>query len=350
MRGSAGPSVELSPASPTGSALSAGRLAILLGAGFAVAATVMGLCSLVGVAPLSAGVWQLRLTRLAAGAIVGAGLSAGGVALQGQLRNPLAEPYILGISSGAGVGVMLGLALSARIALPGWLTTPVLALGGALATCGAVYAVAQRRGKLDPYALLLSGVIVNAFNGAVMLAIYLFIDPYRTANFIRWAMGQVDAAVGLWLLALAAGVTLAGWAVLLLRGGALNALGLGDEVATSLGVPVGRLRLETFVVVAALTSVAVALAGPIGFVGLVVPHLCRLVLGPDHRRLLAVAPFVGAALLMAADTLCRSVDAIFSAASMELRLGQVPVGILTALLGVPAFIILLRAKLKGGPW
>ena len=163
----AGPPVNASPASPAGFALSAGKLAVLLAGGLTVAAAVMGLCSLVGVAPLSWGVWQLRLTRLAAGAIVGAGLSAGGVALQGQLRNPLAEPYILGISSGAGVGVMLGLALSARIALPGWLTTPVLALGGALATCGAVYAVAQRRGKLDPYALLLSGVALGALASAV---------------------------------------------------------------------------------------------------------------------------------------------------------------------------------------
>ncbi len=305
------------------------------------AAVLLGAaCSLVGVLPierLGRQVWAARALRLVAAAVVGAGLAAGGTALQGLLRNPLAEPYILGISSGAGVGVLLGLAVAGTAALPGWATTPVLAFAGAVGTCGVVYGVAQRRGRLDPYSLILSGVIVNSFNGAIMLTIYLYVDRYRIADFTYWAMGQLPDVTGAARLIVCGACVAAGWTVLMTHAAAMNVLGLGDDVAAASGVSVHRLRLATFGAVGLMTAAAVALAGPIGFLGLIVPHLCRMVVGPDHRLGLIVSSLAGAMFLMAADTLCRT-------AGPALGLGRLPVGILTALTGGPFFIYLLRRR------
>ncbi|OPX24416.1 MAG: hypothetical protein B1H04_02090 [Planctomycetales bacterium 4484_123] len=275
--------------------------------------------------------------RLLAAGLVGAALAAAGMALQGLLRNPLAEPYVLGISSGAGVGVLLGLAVSAWTALPGWLSTPVLAFVGAIITCAVVYGIAQRRGRLDPYALILSGVIVNSFNAAIMLTIYLYVDPHRIADFAHWAMGRLPDSTDLTLLAVCGGCVLVGWAVLVLHGAAFNVLGLGDEVATATGVTVQRLRLVTFAAVGVMTAAAVALAGPVAFVGLIVPHICRMLIGPDHRLGLLVSGLVGAVFLAGAEVLCRTAGPLIG-------VSLIPVGILTALAGGPFFIYLLRRR------
>ena len=283
--------------------------------------------------------WLAWLYRLLAAAVVGAGLASGGAALQGLLRNPLAEPYILGISSGAGVGVLGGLAVGAWLAVPTWASTPVLAFVGAMATCGAVYAVAQRRGRLDPYSLILSGVIVNTLNGAIMLTIYLYVDPHRIADFAHWAMGRLPDSVDGVLLIVCGACVAGGWGVLLLHGAAFNVLALGDAVAGSSGVSVHRLRLVTFVAVGLMTAAAVALAGPIGFLGLIVPHICRMVLGADHRIGLAASAVVGAAALMGAEMLCRTAGPLIG-------VSLIPVGILTALTGGPFFIYLLRRRFR----
>jgi len=315
-------------------------LAILAGATVLAA----GLCSLVGQAELNAAVWRLRVYRLLAGATVGAALGAAGVAAQGLLRNALAEPYILGLSSGAGVGVLAGYALAGAAGLAGWATTPLLAAGGAMAACLVVYGIAQRRGRLDPYALILSGVIVNAFNGAVMLAIFLVVPPRTITSFAAWAMGRLTDSIALSsgaMVAVCVVCAVGGWVALFLRGSALNALALGDDVAASSGVAVHRLRVELFAVVSLMTAAAVSLAGPIGFLGLIVPHICRLIVGPDHRRLILVSGFAGAIFLMAADTFCRT-------AGEWVRVGEIPVGILTALCGGPFFIVLLRRRLREG--
>lgn len=334
---------EQTPPGPRGEtpARLAVNLAILLGAALAVAC----LCSLVGPARLNWDIWQLRIFRLMAAATVGASLAAAGTAMQGLLRNPLAEPYILGISSGAGVGVLIGYALAAAGQLAGWATTPAMAAVGALATCTVVYGIAQRRGRLDPYSLILSGVIVNAFNGAVMLTIFMLVPPRTITSFAAWAMGRLtdSVAISSGALMLTCAVCVAvGWGVLLARAAALNALGLGDDVASSVGVRVHWLRIEVFVVVSLMTAAAVALAGPIGFLGLIVPHVCRLVFGPDHRRLIVVSGFGGAIFLMSADTFCRT-------AGEWLRVGEIPVGILTALCGGPFFIFLLRRRFREDP-
>jgi len=284
--------------------------------------------------------WLARLLRLVAAAIVGAALAAAGMALQALLRNPLAEPYILGISSGAGVGVLLGLALAAwYAAIPVWASTPVLAFAAALATCAVVYTIAQRRGRLDPYSLILSGVVVNIFNGAIMLTIYLYIDPSRIADFAHWGMGRLPDSVDKLLLILCGACVAVGWLVLLLSGSAFNVLGLGDEVAASSGVNVHRLRLVTFACVGLMTAAAVALAGPIGFLGLIVPHICRMIFGPEHRRLVVISGLAGAAFLVGAESLCRTVGP-------WINVSLIPVGIVTALCGGPFFIFLLRRRFR----
>lgn len=331
------------PASRPGGHLSPLRL---IGWAFGLlAATVVvgGACTLVGVIRLSDltfPIWQARLLLMLSAAAVGASLAGGGLALQGLLRNPLAEPYILGISSGAGVGVMAGLALAGRLEAPAWASTPLLAFAGAVASCAAVYAVAQRRGRLDPYTLILSGVIINTFNGAIMLAGHLFIDQYRIADFNYWAMGQFPDSTGHGLLIACGACVALGWALLLLSSAAYNVLGLGDDVAASSGVRVQRLRLLTFAAVGVMTAAAVALAGPIGFVGLIVPHICRLIFGPDHRLGMIVTPLAGAIFLMVAETMCRTLGP-------AIGVSRVPVGIVTALAGGPFFIFLLRNRFRG---
>ena len=325
------------PVSGMGLASCAAMLAV------ATLAVALG-CSMLGEVELSWPVWQARLLRLLAAGIVGAALAAAGAALQGLVRNPLAEPYILGISSGAGVGVLTGMALATHIALPDWVTTPLMATLGAFITCALVYGIAQRRGRLDPFVLLLSGVIINAFNGAIMLAIFLLIPPRMITSFTFWAMGGISESLAVTntpLLLVCLAAVIIGWAGLFMRGAAFNALGLGDEVAGSLGVSVSRLRIETFFIVALMTSAAVTLAGPIGFLGLIVPHICRLIVGPDHRKLAIFSGFGGAMFLMAADTLCRLTG-------WWLRIGNVPVGILTALCGGPFFIYMLRSRFREG--
>ncbi len=306
----------------------------------ALAAVVLA-CSLVGQMGLSmpweaSDLWALRLLRVTTAAIVGAALAVAGAALQSLLRNPLADPYVLGISSGAGVGVLVAMSLTAQGTM--WLGLPAMAAVGALVTVVVVYLIAQRRGRLDPYSLLLTGVIVNAFNGAVMLLIYLYANPYVIADYISWAMGAIPETHPRGLLVAVVGLTLAGWVTLAMYGQAFNVLSLGDDVAASSGVNIHGLRSVTFGVTAALTAASVALAGPIGFVGLIIPHVCRAIVGSDHRRLLVLSGFVGAILLAGADTFCRCTVLQFGR--------ELPVGVITACCGGPFFLVLLRRRFR----
>ena len=327
--------------------LTLGSILLYAGLGLAAVLATGVVCSFIGQYHIekfwfSDPVVKIRLNHLLTAAVVGAALSAAGMALQGMLRNPLAEPYILGISSGAGVGVLVGPAVAAWLGLAAWYATPVLSLIGALATCVVVYGIAQRRGRLDPYVLLLSGVIVNVFNGALMLGIMLVSSRNAVLNYISWGMGGIpDAPSSTALLIVCICCVIIGWLVLLLRGAAFNTLGLGDDVAVSSGVAVHRLRVETFVVVGLMTAAAVALAGPIGFVGLIVPHICRIIAGADHRRLVLVSGFAGAVMLMIADTFARTAGAWIGT-------GDIPVGVITALAGGPFFIFLLRRRSREG--
>ena len=320
----------------------AGRLTavVLLAAGVWV--VVVTLCSLIGQADLSWGIWLPRVRRLIPASLVGAGLSVAGVALQSLLRNPLASPYILGVSSGSAVAAMLAmLAGAAGTLTPLSLgsTTAAAACGG-LATMLLVYLIAQRRGRLDPYTLLLAGVVVTAFNGAVIMLLYLVASQSIRTEITFWAMGQIREQSSLTAVSVGGVVIVAGWVALLSRAKAFNVQALGDDVASSSGVNVQALRLTTFATAALITAAAVALAGPISFVGLIVPHITRRVFGSDHRSLIITTGFIGASFLAAADTFCRT--------AVTFRTGELPVGIITAMTGGPFFIYLLRRRVREG--
>jgi len=273
----------------------------------------------------------LRLYGVLTASAVGAALALAGLALQALLRNPLADPYVLGVSGGASLGVILsGIWFVAAAA-------PVFGFAGAVLTVGVVYAVAQRRGRLEPYTLLLTGVILNAFYASAIMLTSALVSPARRGDIAYWMMGSVNTFDPQWsvvgivgVLALGAGVLFAFFA----KG--FNLVAVGEETAGALGVRVARLRRATFVAASLLTGASVALAGPIGFVGLICPHLVRMALGPDHRRLVPASMFLGAAFLVLADLATRMLEGIG---------GQTPpVGVLTAMTGVPFFIYLLRTR------
>jgi iron complex transport system permease protein len=289
-------------------------------------------------------IWKLLLSRVVVAAIVGAGLAVSGMALQGLLRNPLADPYVLGISSGAGVGYLAGMAMARFLSMQALASTTLPTLAGALLTCLVVYLLAQRRGKLDPYVLLLSGVIVNVLNGALILSMLIFVGGNDLVDYVGWGIGQIpDGLLRTQpaLVAVSATAVVVGWLVVLARSSAMNVLGLGDEVASSSGVGVHGLRIETFLIVSAMTAAAVSLAGPVGFVGLIIPHICRMAVGPDHRRLGVLSGFVGAIFLILADTFCRTAGPWFGK-------DQIPLGVVTAVVGGPLFILLLRRHGREG--
>jgi iron complex transport system permease protein len=248
------------------------------------------------------------------GASVGAGLATSGVLLQALLRNPLASPFILGISAGAGLGVMVALyadhVLEIRFIGPG--TEMLPAFAGALAVLGTVYMLARRRGWLDPVSLVLVGVIVAAICGALIMFLQHLVPAGLHGEITRWMMGRIPESVPGPTLAVAGGLSVAGVVIATIMGRAMDA-------ATLAG---------------ALTAGAVALCGPIAFVGLIAPHATRLVLGPRHGWLVLGSALVGVALVVGADVSRQAID---------LGGGRMPIGVFTALIGGPAFIWLLRS-------
>lgn len=281
---------------------------------------------------------ELRIPRVLLGAAAGAGLSVVGVALQASLRNPLAEPYVLGVSGGAALGattaIVLGLGATGFI---GASLLPLSALAGGLVAVVFVHALAEGRGKSAPASLLLVGVVVNAFASALITFLKSTVSAEKSQALLFWLVGFLDAprpvALGfVWLY------TLVGSLVLLRDAPSLNLLALGDETAESLGVDVRRLGRRTLFASSLVVGAVVSITGLIGFVGLVVPHALRRALGPDVRVLVPASFFAGAALLVACDAASR---VAFRA------LGTVPpVGAVTALLGGPAFLFLLYRESK----
>jgi iron complex transport system permease protein len=269
---------------------------------------------------------ELRLPRALSAFAVGGLLALAGALMQVLLRNPLADPYILGISGGAAVGALLSLLLGLGV---GWTTGN--AFIGALLSMSLVFGLAHGRGSWSPLRLLLTGVVVAAGWGAV-IGFILAIAPERNLHgMLFWLMGDLShAPPPLWGLL----VTGAGLLLCLPFARDLNVLARGELTAGALGVAVPRLRLTLYVVASLLTATAVTIAGSVGFVGLVIPHLLRLLGLSDHRRLLPAAVLAGGSLLVLADTLARSVIAP----------QQLPVGVITALLGVPVFLLLLHRR------
>ncbi|HSG07496.1 MAG TPA: iron ABC transporter permease [Longimicrobiales bacterium] len=273
---------------------------------------------------------ELRLPRMLLGALVGGGLALAGATFQALLRNPLAEPYILGISGGASVGAVsllaLGLAGTASWALP------LAALAGALLAIALVFGVATASGRsLDVRVLLLAGVVVAAFFSAC-IAFILSISEARTVqSAVLWIMGSLAGAT--WAsVGITAAYTLPAAALLLGLARPLNLMAIGEETAHYLGADVERVKRFALVLAALLTAAGVAVAGVIGFVGLVVPHGIRLLVGSDHRALLPLSFLGGATFLALSDVV----------AQLVLAPTQVPVGVITAFVGVPLFLVLLR--------
>jgi iron complex transport system permease protein len=272
-----------------------------------------------------------RLPRVIAGALVGSTLAAAGVVLQALLRNPLATPFTLGVSAGAALGAMLAISFRLDIGLLGVSSVPVASFLGAIVATAIVYwlASSQKRG-LSTNVLLLAGVTLNSFFSAVILFVqYLsdFTDAFRT---IRWLMGDLDvSSYGPILAALP--FILVAFATFAVLPRALNLLTLGDDVAASRGVDTGRAQRLAFFSASLASGAAVSLGGPIGFIGIVVPHLVRLLVGSDHRLVLPSAALFGAGFLVLCDVVSR-----IALAPLEL-----PVGIITAMIGGPFFLWLL---------
>ncbi|GGB55407.1 iron ABC transporter permease [Deinococcus soli (ex Cha et al. 2016)] len=273
--------------------------------------------------------WVIRLPRVLLGALVGAGLAVAGAALQGLFRNPLADPGLMGITSGAALAAALSVVLGLHAL--GTYSLPAAAFAGSLISTALVSLLAQDRGRVNVTTMLLAGIAINALCGAgTGLMTFLATDEQlRTITF--WNLGSLGGAT--WPTVLSAlPLILLGAFGLPLTARALNALTLGEHGAAHLGVPVTRVKWLIITLVALSVGAGVAVAGSIGFIGLVVPHLLRLLTGPNHATLLPASALLGATLLILADLLARTVAAP----------AEVPIGILTALLGAPFFLYLLR--------
>ena len=275
-----------------------------------------------------------RMPRVLAGAVVGAALASAGVVLQALLRNPLATPFTLGVSAGAALGAILAISFGAAIAIGPFTAVPLATLVGAILAASIVYGLATKPGRpMSTSVLLLAGVTLNSFFSALILFVQYMSDFTETFRTVRWLMGDLD--VGSFAPVLGALPLLLGaFAVFAMLPSSLNLLSVGTEQAATRGVDVARVQRLAFVSSALATAAAVSLAGPIGFVGIVVPHLVRLMVGVDHRIVLPASALFGAAFLVACDVVARTVLAPV----------EVPVGIVTAMLGGPFFLWMLVRK------
>jgi iron complex transport system permease protein len=304
-------------------AFAAGRFPLSVGELLALAANKLLGADYVVAPTAETVVVQVRGPRIVAALLVGAALAAAGTAYQGMFRNPLVSPDILGVSAGAALGAVLGIFLD-----QGALVIQLAAFAGGLAAVGAVYAVGASVRRHDPIlSLILAGIVLGTLLGAFIALIKYLADPYNQLPAITyWLLGSL-AAVTPADLALAAPFALAGLVPLFLLRWRMNLLSLADDEARALGVSVGRLRLAVVFAATLMTAAAVAISGIIGWVGLLIPHAARMLIGPEFSRLLPLAMALGAAFLLAVDTLCRTIAPI-----------EVPPGVLTALIGTPFFL------------
>jgi iron complex transport system permease protein len=276
-------------------------------------------------------VMQVRLPRIVLGVCVGGGLSIGGAAVQGLFRNPLVSPEILGVSSSAGFGAALAILISGAA-----LAINVLAFVFGFAGVAITYAVARVKGTVPVVMLVLSGVIVASFFGGLISVLEYVADPQKKLpDIVFWLLGSLAGAEQS-QAEVAGGLILAGSAVLVALSWRINLLSLGDEEARSLGMRTEAVKAVVVAAVTIITAAAVAVSGIIGWVGLVIPHVARMIVGPDHRKLLPASFALGASYLLLIDDLSRTIST-----------AEVPIGILTALIGAPFFAVLLRRTKAG---
>lgn len=280
--------------------------------------------------------WNIRLPRVVLGALVGAALAVSGALLQGIFRNPLADPGLIGVSSGAALGAVF--TIISGIAVFGIYTLPIAAFLAGAATTLLVYQLSRRHGRTDVAMLLLVGVALNALAGATTGLLTYLADDAQLRSIVFWTLGGLGGALWETVLAAAPPILLA-LAVAPRLGFYLNLFALGETEARHLGANTELIKRATVLIAALATGAAVALTGPIGFIGLIVPHIIRLAIGPDHRRLIPACALGGATLLVLADLLARTLAAP----------AEIPVGLFTAFAGGPFFLaLILRTRRQYG--
>ncbi|HOA55054.1 MAG: iron ABC transporter permease [Acetivibrionales bacterium] len=280
-------------------------------------------------------IFRVRLPRVIVACVAGAALSACGAVMQGLFRNPMADPGVLGVSSGAGLGAII--AITTGFAARSIYTMPLFAAVGALCTVTLIYLLALRKGKIAPLTLILSGIAVSTFIGAVTQFILIRSNTYEVRRYVFWTMGGLSGMM--WeQVRLITFPVLVLLAVLMMFSRELNLLQLGEEEAQSLGLEPSRTRKLLLLFTSLITAVAISVCGPVSFVGLIVPHMVRLIAGPDHRLLIPASALGGAIFLTGCDILGRlPAD------------GEIHVGIITAILGAPYFLyLLIRTRRVGG--
>ena len=273
---------------------------------------------------------QVRLPRILLGFLVGCSLASVGVALQALLRNPLADPYVLGVSSGAALGAAVGILFGVGTTFLAETALPACGFVGGLVALVVIYRMAATYGQLPIHSLLLTGVILNAIFSALIMFITSILEPNRSYGMMAWLMGTLTAPTYGSLVALIIYLSI-GLFLLFRHMHVLNILALGEESARTLGIDTEQAKRSLFMVTALVTGAVVSVSGMIGFIGMVVPHAVRLVIGADHRLLLPASALVGGTFLMSADTVARTLIAPT----------EIPVGIITALAGGPFFVYLL---------
>lgn len=288
--------------------------------------------------------WQTRVPRVLAGLVAGAGLACSGLAYQAVLRNPLADPYILGVSSGAAIGKAVAvLAVPATLAGQIFLT-PGLCFAGALVPVFVLLRLAAGRGGLSPVSLLLAGAIMNLVLSAAMMLVQVFANPDNARQITYWWLGGLDIT-GYLGIAATLPVMAVGAGLLLWRSHRMNLLSLDPLTASHLGLNVPREMLWILATATIMAAAAVALCGPIGFAGLLVPHVLRLIVGPDNRLLVPLSIVTGGTFLVVCDVVGRRALPWLAAAGLQLHsTAEIPAGVITALLGGPLFLWLLARR------
>jgi len=277
-----------------------------------------------------------RLPRAALAMLAGGALALAGAVFQALLRNPLATPHTLGVSAGASLGAVAAISFSITAPRLGPIgSVQLFALAGAMVNMGIIYALARKKKQFSTFKLLLAGVTLGLISSAMIMFVRYLSDPHKLVVVDRWLMGGFDVH-GYRSLASVLPFFVPAAALLFLQANALNQLAFGEELAAGRGVDVGGLQREAFVAGSVLTASVVSVAGPVGFVGLIVPHLFRTLLGPDHRLLLFTSFFGGGVLLVVADTFARTAFAP----------SELPVGVLTAMMGGPFFLVLLARRVR----
>ena len=280
-------------------------------------------------------VLYIRLPRVLAAILVGAALAMGGVAMQGLFRNPMASPDILGVSTGASLGAVI--AVSTGLFAVNMFFLPLLAIAGALLASTLIYLVSSYKGKTSLLFVVLAGLAISSLFNGLVSAILLFSQEYEVSQFIFWTMGGLEGRMWKHVL-LPLPILLPGVAVLYLFNRELNLFALGEESAHSLGMHVERTKRIILAITAVITGMAISISGPVGFVGLLIPHLFRMLIGPDHRLLMPVSAVGGALFLLTSDLLGRILIPPF----------EIRVGIITAVLGSPYFLyLIIRYQRKG---